>query len=198
MNAMCMSSRKMAGTTSSSSGTPGRESKRAPPVPKAPAPAPLTSLPVKPTRPATAYALFVHQRHVQLKQQNPGALWMEAQKLASAEWKTVNDSVRQRLEGQRKEADEKYKQQLKQYKIQLKQTVVLADVMKLVLKKKSDPSNVKKKLSGYNVFVTEKTSGKQGAPDLKAIAKDWSSLTEWEKKRYNDKAAASLSSTDSS
>lgn len=120
-------SRKMAGT-SAQSGSLGRE--RRPTTKAPPAPIALTALPVKPTRPATAYTLYALMRHEQLKQKDPSTKWKDTQKTVSNEWKTVDDSVRQRLEQQRKGAADEYKDQMKEYKAQLKQTVVLADVMR--------------------------------------------------------------------
>lgn len=194
VNLFCMSSRKMAGSSPSS-----REAKRSSPAVKEPAPpaAPLTELPVKPHRPMSAYAMYAVQRHEQLKQEKPTTRWTETMRLASAEWKTVDDSIRQRLEGQRKVAGEKYKEQMKLYKDQLKQTVVLGDVVRLLhqSKKKSDAdSSSKRRLTGYNVFVREKTAGKAGTANMKALSTEWSSLSEWEKKRYNDQAALLSSS----
>lgn len=120
-------------------------------------------------------------------------------KQASAEWKAggVDESLRQQLQDQSTTAMERYKEQLKDYKSQLKQTVVLADVIDLMSKKSPSGEKAPKKMSGYHLFVVERTKGKSGNL-IAAVAKEWSALSEWEKKRYNDRAAASADQKPSS
>ena len=109
---------------------------------------------------------------------------------ASKEWRDgqVDPTTRARLEDQRKALDEKYKQELKHYKSELKKPVKLEDVMRLLPKSVGGIGRQPKRLSGYNVFVIEKTTGVKGTPDWKAISNQWASMSDYERNQYNEKA----------
>ena len=71
--------------------------------------------PNKPKRPQTAYFLYLGDHRAQIKEENPEAKVTEIAKIASENWKTLDEEQKQYYMKKAEEAKEEYKRQMEAY-----------------------------------------------------------------------------------
>lgn len=143
----------------------------------------LDQLPTKPSRPPTPFNLYFKEKYT------PGKRAADQMKELAESWKHVSGSEKTRYENMSQPAMEKYKRQMIEYSKFMTQKLTLTQVAQLLKAASSVkvPSNPRGK-SGYNVFLAESCRGIQGKPDLKSVARQWSSLSQSEKQKWVEKA----------
>ena len=71
--------------------------------------------PNKPKRPQTAYFIYLGEHRAQIKEENPDAKVTEIAKIASENWKNVDEETRQYYIKKAEEAKEEYKRKMEEY-----------------------------------------------------------------------------------
>lgn len=144
----------------------------------------LDQLPVKPSRPPSAFNLFVREKMTGVHEK--GTTFMK--EVAQA-WKLVPPQEKARYERQSKPTMDKYKQEMIEYNRFMTQKLTLTQVAEIL--KKSNPkirTGHPRAPTGYNIFLAEALKGKAGKPDLKMLATEWNSLSPSEKQKWTQRA----------
>lgn len=158
------------------------------------------NVPVKPKKPLTGYFRFVTERRPLIIQQNPNLKVTEVVKRCSEEWKTLNETEKQKYVDAAKIEMERYAKQYLEYSSKLsneqREAIKAAsdektdERKKRVLKKRIKDSNKPKRPMGAYMYFLQDLAEKHGKKvnELFVVAKQqYYELSEAEKKAYQDK-----------